>query len=1107
MKNKAKQKNKKKIRKGQPIKNKLKKFTVMSLNIRGLKSKIRSLVNILDEVQPTVFSLTETHLAANEDVDDEIDGYKIYYNNRNKDGGGVLIGVQKRLKNITVVVDKSKEVGESLWVVMDNKTKTALRIGAIYAPQESRTSNDEYEKMYENLSKQILVAKQKDQKVLLMGDLNCKIGERIKGNTKEVSKSGKNLLQLIKSNKLKILNETEKCEGLWTRVEGNTKSVLDYLIIDECDEPALTAMVIDEKGEYAPARQKINDTCTSDHNMIIARFNWMLDGEKSKAEKQMVITTKGYNRIKKEINERKLSKIWKRSEPFEVLYRGWKKEIDEIVNKNTTCTKKINKRKSIKLLIRTKRHLKDEAKQAPPAERYKIVGKIKLIEERIIKEDQKQHQNKLERVVEKLKHKNGLNVPNMWEIVKKVKRKKEEPITAVKSKDGKMIEEPENIKARYLEHFVEILQNKPAETEMQKEQEELIDTAFERILQIAEKKETILTTREEVSIAVSALKRKKCKDKTGWKNEIILESGEDMIDALHSMMNKMEEERYTPNQWTEMKIKAINKPGPGSIMDNKRGLFITDIISKIYEKVMKNRNDEKIGAYLSDYQIGGVKLRSANDCLLILSETIRLKRKAGKKCYLVFGDAVKCFDKLWLKDSLVELFKAGVEAQDIQMIYKMNKDTVIEVETPCGTTERATVGEIVKQGTVLGPTLCCVSTDQINKIAENQERSIGNEYIAILIFIDDVMSAGNANEARKAIRSFRVMEDLKKYTYGLKKTKVMVANTGKEEEEEIDEEVTLGKITKTDEYKYVGFHLNKDANCLFHIEFKSGDIKGQVTALKSIANYYNVGSKFLLVRLHLYEACIVHSLLHGIESWNRQTKTELKNLEKIQGYALCQILELPRSTPYIGLLSELGMWRIQERIEYRRIMYTQNILKSDNRRLCKRVILDQKENEEEDSFYGTAKQQLEKYDIDIDLIADMQKSELKKLVKDRINRKMEKMFEETAKRMKKLRFITDFRCQRKEYMAQMDGFECLQTIKTRLNMLPVYANYRADVTLKSTCEHCNKAEDTTEHLIECEMLGETILTKENLNNTTNAHIWRVINERVRFNLDSRSTKR
>ena len=1077
----------------------------MSLNIRGLKSKIRSLVNIIEEIQPTIFSLTETHLAAEDEA--EIDRYfeeeyKIYYNSRNKDGGGVLIGMQKRLKNISVVVEKNQEIEESLWIVMDN-TKTALRIGAIYAPQESRTSTEDYEKMYENLSKQILIAKQKDQKVLMMGDLNCKVGDRIEGNTTEISKSGKNLLQLIKSNRLKILNETEKCEGLWTRMDGKSKSVLDYLIIDRTDEPAFTSMLIDEEGEYAPKRQEVNNKSTSDHNMIIARFNWMIDNETPKEAKKMVITTKGYSRIKKEINERKLSKIWERNETFEVLYGEWKQEIDNIVNKNTTCIKKTNKRKSIKLMIRTKKHLKKEAKKASKEKRYQLVGKIKLIDERINKEDQKQHQDKLEKVVEKLKHKNGLNVPNMWEIVKKIKKKKEEPMTAIKSKDGKMIEDPEDIKARYLEHFVEILKNKPAETDLQKNQEELINTAFERILQIAEKKETILTTRDEVCGAVSELKRRKCKDKTGWKNEMILETGEDTIDSLHAMMNKMEKERYTPNQWSEMKIKAINKPGSGLIMDNKRGLFITDIISKIYEKVMKKRNDEKISAFLSDYQTGGVKWRSANDCLLLLSETIRLKKKAGKKCYLVFGDAVKCFDKLWLKDSLVELFKAGVEAQDIQMMFKMNKDTVIEVETPCGTTEKVSVGEIVKQGTVLGPTLCCVSTDQINKIAENQERSIGNEYIAILIFIDDVMSAGNANEARKAIRSFKVMEDLKKYTYGLKKTKVMVTNNGKDDEEEIEEEVSMGKITKTDEYKYVGFHLNKDANCLFHIEHKNGSIKGQITALKSIANYYNVGPKFILVRLYLYEACIVHSLLHGIEAWNRQTKTELKNLEKIQAYALCQILELPRSTPYIGLLSELGMWRIQERIDYRRIMYTQNLLKSDDRRLAKRVILDQKESEEEDTFYDTAKQRLEKYGVDIDMIADMKKSELKKTVKERINNKMEGMFEETAKKMKKLRFITDFKCKRKEYFTQMDGFECLQTIKTRLNMLPVYANYRADVSMQSTCEHCGKVEDNTEHLVECEVLGETIITKENLKDTSNAHTWRLINERVRFNLDNR----
>lgn len=350
--------------------------------------------------------------------------------------------------------------------------------------------------------------------------------------------------------------------------------------------------------------------------------------------------------------------------------------------------------------------------------------------------------------------------------------------------------------------------------------------------------------------------------------------------------------------------------------------------------------------YVSDYQTGGMKQRGPTDNILLFSEIIRQKRKQGKKCYVVFGDAVKCFDKLWLKDSLVELFKAGCNTQDIQMIFKMNSGTVLEVETPSGTTEKKTVGEIVKQGTVLGPTLCCVVTDQINKINEPQERNLGHECVAMLIFVDDVMTAGNAEESRVAIRSCKMMEQQKKFTYGLKKTKYMILNTGKEKEESIDEEVKEGKVKQTEEYKYVGFHVNKQANCQFHIEKKGEQVCGQVRELKSIASQSNVGKEFVAVRLQLYESCIIHSLLYTIEAWNQLTTKEKKSLEQIQAKALCQILELPRSTPYLALLNEVGIWRIEERLEYRKIMMMQNLLKSDDRRLCKRVVLDQKENEE-----------------------------------------------------------------------------------------------------------------------------------------------------------------
>ena len=91
----------------------------------------------------------------------------------------------------------------------------------------------------------------------------------------------------------------------------------------------------------------------------------------------------------------------------------------------------------------------------------------------------------------------------MWEIMKKVEKKEVEPPTAIRSKDGELIEDPEKIKERYLEHFVEILKNVPAETEDEKEQENFIENAFERIMLLADNKETRYTSNEEMQAAVS----------------------------------------------------------------------------------------------------------------------------------------------------------------------------------------------------------------------------------------------------------------------------------------------------------------------------------------------------------------------------------------------------------------------------------------------------------------------------------------------------------------------------------------------------------------------------------------------------------------------------
>ena len=252
-----------------------------------------------------------------------------------------------------------------------------------------------------------------------------------------------------------------------------------------------------------------------------------------------------------------------------------------------------------------------------------------------------------------------------------------------------------------------------------------------------------------------------------------------------------------------------------------------------------------------------------------------------------------------------------------------------------------------------------------------------------------------------------------------------------------------------------------------HLEKKGGQIKGQVSALKSLASYYNVGPEFVKLRLTLYELCLVPSILYNLEGWNKITKAELKKLESIQHKTLCKLLQLPKSTPYVGLLNELGMWRMEEKLMYRKMMLYHNIIHSDEDRLCRKIIKDQEKSIEEDTFYHETKQCFNKIGMDIKVVDDMLKSQLKNTIKERLNNRMIGVIK-NAMRMTKSRFQgVSSTLERKKYILNLPGTESLKTMKTRLNMQPVYGNFKCDITKERLCQHCGEEDDTTEHLVSC----------------------------------------
>ena len=152
----GKKQKKRKIRRSKKIKNTLKDFKIFYQNVRGLKSKIDALDEVIDDYKPNLICLVETHLAKEEQIG--IPGYRIYRNDGTKNSKGILIAVRNSIKTISVEVSRYDEVGQTLWILLNNQ-KQKIRIGAIYGPQEKMTPNNELKLLYKTIAERIEIAK------------------------------------------------------------------------------------------------------------------------------------------------------------------------------------------------------------------------------------------------------------------------------------------------------------------------------------------------------------------------------------------------------------------------------------------------------------------------------------------------------------------------------------------------------------------------------------------------------------------------------------------------------------------------------------------------------------------------------------------------------------------------------------------------------------------------------------------------------------------------------------------------------------------------------------------------------------------------------------
>ena len=243
---------KKKNKRGGNKKKVYEKFKIIYNNIRGgYRKKEESIKFVINQENPTMIILLETFLEEGEKIDDkffdENDYETIRMDRQEKYGGGILIIYKKKIKNILTVESVHNNEYEGCWLCMDNRDKVKVKIGIIYAPQESRTDKTTLKRMYNDIESQVQDARVNGFTTVIVGDFNCKVGEAIEGNHKDVSKAGNLMIKMIEEAKLELVNASEKCEGKWTREEAGKKSIIDYVLCTREDAHVITKVMIDEE--------------------------------------------------------------------------------------------------------------------------------------------------------------------------------------------------------------------------------------------------------------------------------------------------------------------------------------------------------------------------------------------------------------------------------------------------------------------------------------------------------------------------------------------------------------------------------------------------------------------------------------------------------------------------------------------------------------------------------------------------------------------------------------------------------------------------------------------------------------------------------------------
>jgi hypothetical protein len=810
-------------------------------------------------------------------------------------------------------------------------------------------------------------------------------------------------------------------------------------------------------------------------------------------------------------NENTLTKCFETSDSFQDQCNKWFKQYMKIVKRSFKKIKITNKQHKGDIAIKIqhvkeiKKKLSNAIKEGSVLEIQNIKDELKYSEDEVAKICALKNKELIEEHVQGLSNEDGeFRAPKMWKLKNKVIKKSSDSPSAKKDDKGNLITSHHLLKNLYEDTYIKRLEHREMSPDLS-ELKDLKEKLFDLRLGLAKNKPSMPWSEENLIKVLKSLKKNKARDPWDLIYELFRPelAGNDLTKSLLQLFNGMKKHLFAPDFLLLANITSIYKnKGERTDLNNDRGIFGLVKIRNIFDKLMYNDIYPIIDNNMSDSNIGARQHRNIRDHLFVVNGIINdVVNGNGHETDLQIFDIQQCFDSMWLRETLNDMFDSDINNDYLSLLFETNKKCDIAIKTPVGLTQRKEVNEVIMQGGIFGGLQCALQTDLLGKECLETGNSTYKYKESLDIpplgYIDDVagMSQCNVDSIKLNVKT---EETIKSKKLKLNEEKCHIMHIGKQK---LCPHLQINKTEmKHVQYdKYLGQYVASNGSNEKNIDDKYSKGIGMSCQVHCLLSELSLGNYYFHIGLLLRDTNIVNVILFGSEALYGVTKKQINILESVDLNFMRKLFNANLNTAKEAFYLETGKLPIKFILINRRLMFWRHILNSNRNGLLFKFYTIQKASPVRNDWVTQI--ETDRKEIILSLsdedVVGMSKWKFKRLVKNRVTSSALMYLNNIANTHSKSLPLTKNELKCEEYINDrrftVDEIQLLFQLRTR--MYPVKENMKNKYKNDLSCEFCKLGNSNQQHQLKCAVLVKFVPELAN-RNIKYSHIFGPVNDQL-----------